>query len=190
MDLGEVVLSLAGGSNLFRHMDFRGNVLFVSKSNGTVEGRATYHGFGTSGVSGQLGERGFAQGFEVSSLGLVVLGPRVLDSATGRFLSQDPVFNAVNQYAYAQGNPVFFWDPDGAQLSEAQASGVYSVAGFGGAIAGTLVGAPGGLVAAGTGAYFGRLYAILAAWTVVKIVSTGSPRPKSPDILFPFIVPV
>jgi RHS repeat-associated protein len=113
MDLGDVVLNLAGGSNLFRHSDFRGNVMFVSKSNGTIDGTASYRAFGRLSASGNLGERGFAGGFEISSLGLVVLGPRVLDSDAGRFLSQDPVFNAVNLYTYAQGNPVFMWDPSG-----------------------------------------------------------------------------
>ena len=112
MDLGEVVIKLDGSTNRYRHMDFRGNVLFVTNGE-TVEGQASYRGFGRESASGNLGERGFAQGFEVSSLGLVVLGPRVLDSDAGRFLSQDPVFNTVNLYAYAQGNPVLMWDPSG-----------------------------------------------------------------------------
>jgi RHS repeat-associated protein len=141
MDLGEVVIRLDGTGNRFRHTDFRGNVLFVSKGNGTVEGCATYGGFGSYAVSGQLGERGFAGGFEIPSLGLVVLGPRVLDSDTGRFLSQDPVFNAVNLYAYAQGNPVIFWDPTGRDPTR----GVYStaqIAGFalGGVVASIIIG--------------------------------------------------
>jgi RHS repeat-associated protein len=46
-----------------------------------------------------------------------VLGPRVLDSDAGRFLSQDPVSNAVNLYAYAQGNPVYMWDPTGHEAA-------------------------------------------------------------------------
>jgi RHS repeat-associated protein len=112
MDLGEVVIKLDGTGNRFRHMDFRGNVMFVSKAN-TIEGTATYRSFGRWSATGNLGERGFAQGFEIPSLGLVVLGPRVLDSDAGRFLSQDPVFNAVNLYTYAQGNPVYLWDPTG-----------------------------------------------------------------------------
>jgi RHS repeat-associated protein len=113
MDLGEVVLNMGVGSNRFRHADFRGNVMFVTKGNGTVDGFASYRGFGRMSASGALGDRGFAGGFEIQSLGLVVLGPRVLDSDAGRFLSQDPVFNDVSQYAYTQGNPVYFWDPTG-----------------------------------------------------------------------------
>jgi RHS repeat-associated protein len=112
LDLGEVVIKLDGSTDRYRHVDFRGNVRFVTNGN-TVEGQAGYGSFGRDYEQGELGERGFAGGFEIESLGLVVLGPRVLDSDTGRFLSQDPVFNAVNQYAYAQGNPVFMWDPTG-----------------------------------------------------------------------------
>jgi RHS repeat-associated protein len=112
-DLGEAVIKLDGSSNRYRHLDFRGNVLFQTNASGTVTGHATYRGFGRHATSGNLGERGFAGGFELPSLGLTVLGPRVLDADAGRFLSPDPVFNAVNQYAYAQGNPVFLWDPTG-----------------------------------------------------------------------------
>jgi hypothetical protein len=61
---------------------------------------------------------------------------RVLDSEHGRFLSPDPVFNAMNQYARAQGNPVFMWDPDGAQMREVQAQTVYGAAGWAGATGG------------------------------------------------------
>jgi RHS repeat-associated protein len=108
--------------------------MFVSKGDGAIVGRASYRGFGTHTVTGQLGERSFAGGFEVSGLGLVVLGPRVLDSDTGRFLSQDPVFNAVNLYAYAQGNPVFFWDPSGT-ITATQSIAATAAAQLGGDIA-------------------------------------------------------
>jgi RHS repeat-associated protein len=126
MDLGEAVLDLTSGGVSFRHADFRGNVMFASTNSGTIAGSASYRGFGRLSATGSLGERGFAGGFEIPSLGLVVLGPRVLDSDAGRFLSQDPVFNAVNLYAYAQGNPVYMWDPTGhvgVSLSWGEAGG-------------------------------------------------------------------
>jgi hypothetical protein len=43
----------------------------------------------------------------------VLLGARVQDAVSGRFLSPDPVFGELNQFAYTLGNPVQFWDPDG-----------------------------------------------------------------------------
>jgi RHS repeat-associated protein len=131
--------------------------MFVSKGDGAIVGRASYRGFGTHTVTGQLGERSFAGGFEISGLGLVVLGPRVLDSDTGRFLSQDPVFNAVNLYAYAQGNPVFFWDPTGYE------SRVYAVAGN--------VGAVGGVAIALGVTVFGTAPSAGAAWLAFPFVA-------------------
>ena len=68
--------------------------------------------------------------------------------ATFSSVSPDPVFNAVNQYAYAQGNPVFLWDPTGRELSPGQAATVYSVAYGAGVVLGAAVvvaGAPTGI---------------------------------------------
>jgi len=143
LDLGEVVIKLDGSSDRYRHVDFRGNVRFVTNGN-TVEGQAGYHGFGRDYEEGELGERGFAGGFEIDGLGLVVLGPRVLDSDTGRFLSQDPSFNAVSLYTYAQGNPVFMWDPTGRITAVGFGFGV--AAAVGGVALGAAV-SPAGLAA-------------------------------------------
>jgi RHS repeat-associated protein len=128
-DLGEVVIKLDGTGNRYRHLDFRGNVLFQTNNAGSVTGQVVYRAFGRFYVSGNVGERGFAGGLELPSLGLVVLGPRVLDSDAARFLSPDPVFNAVNQYAYAQGNPVFFWDPTGTLTATQVGFGIAAIAG-------------------------------------------------------------
>jgi len=165
------------------------DILFVT-SGSTVEGQASYHGFGRMDGSGELGERGFAGGFEIDSLGLVVLGPRVLDSDTGRFLSQDPVFNAVNLYAYSQGNPVFYWDPDGAQLSAAQASAAYTAAGFAGMVGGGALFAKAGPLGMSLGAYYGRFVLVGLTGAVVQFFSPGSPKPDMVGVLTGFVVPV
>jgi RHS repeat-associated protein len=189
-DLGEAVIKLDGSSNRYRHLDFRGNVLFQTNASGTVTGHATYRGFGRHATSGNLGERGFAGGFELPSLGLTVLGPRVLDADAGRFLSPDPVFNAVNQYAYAQGNPVFLWDPTGRELSPGQAATVYSVAYGAGVVLGAAVvvaGAPTGVGAVvwgiGVPHFIGLTFAVVADLTIVSVL--GGPR-MSQDNLNPF----
>ena len=46
---------------------------------------------------------------------LVLLGARVHDPQAGRFLSPDPIFQTVNQFAYTQANPVSFSDPGGTE---------------------------------------------------------------------------
>ncbi|MFC4009048.1 RHS repeat domain-containing protein [Nonomuraea purpurea] len=64
------------------------------------------------------GQRGFVGGNVDATTGLVQLGAREYDPATGRFLSVDPVIDAsdpqqLNAYAYANNNPISMTDPDG-----------------------------------------------------------------------------
>lgn len=44
-----------------------------------------------------------------------MLGARIYDPIAGRFLSKDPIPQAINQYSYTLGNPVRFWDPTGLE---------------------------------------------------------------------------
>jgi RHS repeat-associated protein len=112
IDFGEVRVDLASGQHRYRHLDFRGNVKFVSDQGGEVRSHYQYDAYGLRSVHGsgdhpvhfagrtQLGE-------------LMALGARIYDPAVGRFLSPDPVLQHVNQYAYTLGNPVWFTDPSG-----------------------------------------------------------------------------
>jgi RHS repeat-associated protein len=64
------------------------------------------------------GERDFVGGTKDSSTGLVHLGAREYDPATGRFISVDPVVDPgdaqqLNAYAYANNNPTSMVDADG-----------------------------------------------------------------------------
>ncbi|MEU6484266.1 polymorphic toxin-type HINT domain-containing protein [Streptomyces sp. NPDC046887] len=64
------------------------------------------------------GTKGFVGGTEDASTGLTQLGARSYDSATGRFLSVDPIMDVtdpqqINGYAYANNNPLTFADPSG-----------------------------------------------------------------------------
>ncbi|WP_407109568.1 RHS repeat-associated core domain-containing protein [Streptomyces sp. DSM 116494] len=63
------------------------------------------------------GEKGFVGGTE-DPTGLTHLGARDYDTATGRFVSVDPIGDLkdpqqINGYAYSNNNPVTFSDPDG-----------------------------------------------------------------------------
>ncbi|WP_329380440.1 RHS repeat-associated core domain-containing protein [Streptomyces sp. NBC_01716] len=63
------------------------------------------------------GEKGFVGGTQ-DPTGLTHLGARHYDTATGRFISVDPVADfkdpqQINGYAYSSNNPVTFADPDG-----------------------------------------------------------------------------
>lgn len=112
LDLGEVAIDLAGSGHVYRHHDFRGNVQMVTDRAGVVVRHHTYAPFGPAESFGpHPDDRSFAGGTEIG--GLVMLGARLYDPDAGRFLSPDPIFHAVNQFAYTLGNPVFLWDPSG-----------------------------------------------------------------------------
>ena len=68
--------------------------------------------------AGWPGDKGFVGGTVDDSTGLINLGARQYDPATGRFLSVDPLVDfedpqQANGYAYANNNPATFADPDG-----------------------------------------------------------------------------
>jgi len=116
LSLGEVTIDLVTGSRRYHHLDFRGNVAFVTDDNGAIVTHYLYKAYGVAAVVGEVAEGpSFARGRALGDL--VLLGHRVLDSEAGRFLSPDPIYQLINQYAYAFGNPVRFWDPSGREPS-------------------------------------------------------------------------
>lgn len=118
IELGVCAVDRAAGNHIYRHLDFRGNVKAWSDDSGQIEAVATYTGYALAGVEGdQSNQRWFAQGIVGGAL--VFLGGRVYDQDAMQFLSPDPVFNLLNQFAYAQGDPVNFWDPDGMTVLSA-----------------------------------------------------------------------
>jgi RHS repeat-associated protein len=142
LDLGFVRVDFDGGQRHYRHRDFRGNTSFVSDAGGEVVAHYRYAAYGLDAVFGSDGDRcRFAGGADLGD-GLVLLGARVQDARTGRFLSQDPVFSELNQYAYTLGNPVQLWDPDGMHaetVAEAQWEVVRASHLFSGAVVGIVL---------------------------------------------------
>jgi RHS repeat-associated protein len=119
ISLGNVELDLFG-AHRYRHLDFRGNVKLVSDAEGRIVSHVRYALFGADRVHGAADpEAGFAQGRGLGDL--VLLGARLHDPEIGRFLAPDPVVQILNQYAYADGNPVWYWDPDGRSANTAVA---------------------------------------------------------------------
>ncbi|MGE4608048.1 MAG: RHS repeat-associated core domain-containing protein, partial [Myxococcota bacterium] len=115
IDGGEYVIDLQSNSHVFRHLDFRGNVKFTTADSGAVEAHYAYSAYGLEQVHGSTQDNlRFAARREFGRLGL--LGARVYDPASGRFLSPDPIFQTINQYGYTLGNPVWWLDPDGTSF--------------------------------------------------------------------------
>ncbi|MEW1550634.1 ricin-type beta-trefoil lectin domain protein, partial [Streptomyces tsukubensis] len=85
--------------------------------------------------------QGFIGGDDDASTGLVHLGAREYEPATGRFISADPLLDIadpiqINAYTYSENNPVTFSDPTGL-MSAAQGGG-----GGGGGYSGDQYGGP------------------------------------------------
>jgi RHS repeat-associated protein len=126
LDLGEVHIDLTSGERRYRHYDFRNNVAFVTNDAGHPIVRYQYSTFGVEQVfGGEEGGASFAQGRDLG--GFIMLGARVYDPETGRFISPDPVYGELNQYSYTAGNTVFFWDPGGLWTQQVVAQGLQAV---------------------------------------------------------------
>jgi RHS repeat-associated protein len=87
---------------------------------GGLAGSASYSPFGTAAVTGSMPGLGYQGDYTDPATGLVEMGARWYDPATGSFVSSDtiggtPVPSTVdgNPYAYADGNPLTNTDPTG-----------------------------------------------------------------------------
>ncbi|MGL5829733.1 MAG: RHS repeat-associated core domain-containing protein [Angustibacter sp.] len=122
---GQVVALRTGtgpGGIVFQPPGYQGTALSQGDGAG---GRYTIRRFDPFGntrtpSSDWVGERGFlgGTGATTASTGLVHLGAREYDPATGRFTSVDPVMDLTdptqwNAYSYAQNSPITLSDPDG-----------------------------------------------------------------------------
>ncbi len=137
LDLGFVSIPFGSSARTYRHVDFRGNVSFATDENGEVVAHYRYSPYGLDAAFGSgAGPVRFAGQAEIGDL--VLLGARIYDPAVGRFLSPDPVFQVINGYTYTLGNPVWFWDPDGAEPSAPGGPSGAQIRAAWGAQAGTL----------------------------------------------------
>ncbi len=129
LELGEIRVGLDGSGDEYRHFDERGHVISATDAAGHVVFLADYSPFGEVA---RLGDGGYRPGFDRgSSAGpLLILGGRPYDPEIGRFLAPDPVHQAINQYTYTLGNPIWFEDPTG-NSAQAAFAGAVGVAGVG-----------------------------------------------------------
>jgi len=108
-------------SRRFYHYDEMGNTLFLTDAGGAVIGSYAYSPYGMQlGSTGVLDNPFTWQGrFGVMNEGgvLYYMRARYYHSATGRFISRDPVKSLhpkeLNPYQYALGNPMRYIDPGG-----------------------------------------------------------------------------
>jgi RHS repeat-associated protein len=87
--------------------------------------------FGTLRTGSSALERGYASQAQEGATGLVLMGARHYDPATGRFLQPDPLgIEAGELYAYAASNPYVYWDPTGLTIQSFAADAWSGVSGF------------------------------------------------------------
>jgi RHS repeat-associated protein len=118
------VMAIASGIGMFVHADWLGAYSLFTHVDGTLARRLAFGPYGTlrfdsAPPSGGPDLAGFAGHTSDLEFGLICLGRRFLDPATGRFLSPDSVIgdlyrlDAWNRYQYAYGNPLRYIDPTG-----------------------------------------------------------------------------
>ena len=94
------------------------NTDLQTNSSGAVTAERQYDAFGNviapSGAwTSQFGNAGRFGYQEDPDSGLKLLGHRYYDSATGRFLTRDPIKDGRNWYSYSENKPVSHVDPSG-----------------------------------------------------------------------------
>ncbi|RYG91682.1 MAG: RHS repeat-associated core domain-containing protein [Alphaproteobacteria bacterium] len=104
------------GVSTYNHSDLF-NVGAQSASSGALTASQRYDAFGTkSATTGSFkGPYGYGGlwGYRTDASGLLLLGHRMYDSESGRFLSRDPAEQGRNWYAYCSNNPLNRVDPTG-----------------------------------------------------------------------------
>ena len=126
------VTTPAGG--FYYSQDANGSVADVTSATGTTEWAYQYTGFGGSRATSKVDPNAPANPLEYDSQyadgnGLYYLHAREFDTNTGRFLSTDPLTQAlhnsyVSAYAYADDQPTLYDDPSGQCK---QSFGLFSV---------------------------------------------------------------
>ncbi|MCB0518458.1 MAG: hypothetical protein KDD27_05950, partial [Saprospiraceae bacterium] len=106
----------ASNQSFYYHYDFRGSTIAMTNSGQTVVNQYSYDPFGQVMNSAEAVANPFKYvgkwGVCSEGTGLYHMRARYYDAATGRYLSEDPVWN-TNLYGYAENNPIVSIDPKG-----------------------------------------------------------------------------
>ena len=108
----------ANGSKYFYNFNAHGDVLgAVGGLNSTAQTRYTYDAFGNSSKTGTSENPfGYFGQYHDAESGFIYLRARYYDPNAGRFISEDPIRDGMNWYAYANQNPVYYVDLMGENL--------------------------------------------------------------------------
>ena len=97
--------------------DFHGNIAGKTTKTGEMFNemgiKMDYDAFGNQWIGDVPDPFGYCGEYLDSESNLIYLRNRYYNSTIGRFITEDPVKDGLNWYAYAGNNPVMFFDPSG-----------------------------------------------------------------------------
>ena len=106
----------ADGSTNYFHSDFRGSIVALTDANQTITHKYFYGPFGEILNKNEADPNPFkyvgSYGVMEDATGFYFMRARYYDAIVGRFISEDPVWEA-NLYVYGDNNPMMNADPDG-----------------------------------------------------------------------------
>ena len=106
-----------GDNTQYYHFNGHSDTLSMTDENGAVLQNYTYDAFGNLENLHGLDTNPFrycGEYYDVET-GFIYLRNRYYDPSMGRFISEDPVRDGLNWYAYCGNNPVMFVDPWGLE---------------------------------------------------------------------------
>ena len=103
------------GSTEYFQMNGRGDVTGLTDSSGENVKTFTYDAFGNQLGEEETSATPFRYNGEYydEETGFTYLRARYYDPSMGRFITEDPIHDGINWYAYCGNNPVMFIDPSG-----------------------------------------------------------------------------
>jgi RHS repeat-associated protein len=117
-----LLLSDSPAGQKFYLFNGHGDTVQLAGSNGAILWRYDYDSFGNereiTGQDSSLDANPFrycAEYFDKET-GSIYLRARYYAPVLGRFLTEDPIRDGLNWYAYAGGNPLYFIDPSGLAM--------------------------------------------------------------------------
>ena len=96
-----------------------GDVTGTTNKDGNIKKTYDYDAFGNeiSPDSSDTNPFRYCGEYYDSETESIYLRARYYNMGTGRFISEDPIKDGLNWYAYCGGNPVMFWDPSGLEYN-------------------------------------------------------------------------
>lgn len=108
------------GNKEFYSFNVHGDTTKLTNSTGSVLKDYFYDAFGNQKTENANDTNPFRYSGEYfdTETGLIYLRARYYDPSAGRFISEDPIKDGLNWYAYCENNPVMFVDPMGLEYGK------------------------------------------------------------------------